>query len=236
MSFHSALQKYTNNTKEYTFEAENYFEMIRACISVFPDLENMLKSFLDGKNRHEELTLIVNNKILSVEEVWFKVKASAKIVLCPIIYGSDSKILMIGAIVALVAIAIFAPYIAVALTQAGLGTGAAIGGAGMGFTVGGATAALAATIASKAIGLAVSLALNMMSPSPKIQTAGKADTGDGGPRRNNDAFGGLVNTTTTGVPLALHYGHSRVGGQFISGYLKTIDHQKNDVISVSNYT
>ena len=76
----------------------------------------------------------------------------------------------------------------------------------------------------------------MMSPSPKIQTAGKADTGDGGPRRNNDAFGGLVNTTTTGVPLALHYGYSRVGGQFISGYLKTIDHQKNDVISVSNYT
>ena len=60
---------------EHTFDdTENYFELVRACLNIFPDMERMFKTFIDGKNKKEELIFIVNNKILSLEELWFKIK------------------------------------------------------------------------------------------------------------------------------------------------------------------
>ena len=46
-------------------------------------------------------------------------------------------------------------------------------------------------------------------------------------------FGSLQNTTTSGSPIPLVYGQSRVAGQFISGYLNTVKHGRNDVVNVS---
>jgi predicted phage tail protein len=50
---------------------------------------------------------------------------------------------------------------------------------------------------------------------PKTKTAESS--------RDNDMFGSLVNTTSSGIPIPINYGLVRVAGQLISGYVKTIE-------------
>ena len=44
--------------------------------------------------------------------------------------------------------------------------------------------------------------------------------------RVNGMFGSLTNTSTSGTPVALHYGQVRVAGQFLSGYINSEVHGK----------
>ncbi len=50
--------------------------------------------------------------------------------------------------------------------------------------------------------------------------------------RENNMFGSLQNTIDSGTPVPLIYGAHRVAGQFISGYVDSIDHGENDDITV----
>jgi len=52
--------------------------------------------------------------------------------------------------------------------------------------------------------------------------------------RNNDSFGPLVNSTDSSNLIPLNYGEIRVAGQLLSGFLKTIDHGKEDIINVND--
>jgi len=52
--------------------------------------------------------------------------------------------------------------------------------------------------------------------------------------RANDMFGGLQNTIQSGTPIPLIYGMHRITGQLISGYLDTVDHGRDDVITVES--
>jgi predicted phage tail protein len=50
--------------------------------------------------------------------------------------------------------------------------------------------------------------------------------------RENGAFESLTNSTSSGTPIPLHYGMPRVSGQFLSGYVDSTQHGKNDLIKV----
>ena len=50
--------------------------------------------------------------------------------------------------------------------------------------------------------------------------------------RENGMFGSLTNTSQSGTPIPLVYGHFRVAGQFLSGYIESEQHGKNDVVDV----
>ena len=50
--------------------------------------------------------------------------------------------------------------------------------------------------------------------------------------RENGMFGSLTNTSESGTPIPLVYGHFRVAGQFLSGYIESEQHGKNDVVDV----
>ena len=52
--------------------------------------------------------------------------------------------------------------------------------------------------------------------------------------RENSMFGSLTNSTEPGTPIALHYGMVRVGGQLVSGYIETEEHEKDDIVKVSD--
>jgi predicted phage tail protein len=52
--------------------------------------------------------------------------------------------------------------------------------------------------------------------------------------RSNDMFGGLQNTISSSTPIPLIYGMHRVPGQLISGYLDTVDHGRDDNITVES--
>lgn len=66
------------------------------------------------------------------------------------------------------------------------------------------------------INVGISLVARLLSPRPKT----------GEQARQNDFFGSLTNTTSSGSPIGLHYGQVRVAGQFISGFVLTIPHSK----------
>jgi predicted phage tail protein len=51
--------------------------------------------------------------------------------------------------------------------------------------------------------------------------------------RQNDLFGSLTNSTSSGTPIALHYGQVRVAGQFVSGFLLTVPHSKGETVTTS---
>ena len=52
--------------------------------------------------------------------------------------------------------------------------------------------------------------------------------------RENGMFGSLTNTSTSGTPVPLHYGQVRVAGQFLSGYINSEEHGKNDNVKVGD--
>lgn len=54
--------------------------------------------------------------------------------------------------------------------------------------------------------------------------------------RQNDLFGSLVNSTSSGTPIALHYGQVRAAGQFISGFLLTVPHSKGETVTTNRVT
>lgn len=85
---------------------------------------------------------------------------------------------------------------------------------------------------STGISMVLSGVLNALGTKPTSNPQGAPDAPS---RRNNDSFEGLTNTTSTDTPIPLIYGHHRVGGQFISGKIKTINHDKGTYISVANY-
>ena len=74
--------------------------------------------------------------------------------------------------------------------------------------------------------------LNALGTRPTSNPQGAPDS----PARvNNDSSEGLTNTTSTDTPIPLIYGHHRVGGQFVSGKIRTINHGRGTYISVANY-
>jgi len=60
------------------------------------------------------------------------------------------------------------------------------------------------------------------------------DTVDSESRRDNNIFQGLQNTTNSNVPVPIIYGRTRVGGQFVSGEILSIQHGRNETIKVSS--
>ena len=59
-------------------------------------------------------------------------------------------------------------------------------------------------------------------------------TKDSGTRTENNMFGSLQNTTTSGTPIPLNYGVMRVAGQFLSGYVLSTEHGQDNSPSVES--
>ena len=91
---------------------------------------------------------------------------------------------------------------------------------------------LSGFLLSTGISMVLSGVLNALGGRPSSDPRAASDAPA---RRNNDAFEGLVNTTSTDTPIPLVYGHHRVSGQFISGKIKTINHDRGTFVSVANY-
>ena len=59
-------------------------------------------------------------------------------------------------------------------------------------------------------------------------------TKDSGTRTENNMFGSLQNTTTSGTPVSLSYGVMRIAGQFLSGYVLSTEHGQDNSPSVES--
>jgi predicted phage tail protein len=232
VKFHRALRKFTNGCAEHTFTANSYLEVIRACTSLFPQFEKFIGSIGLRKAKNQEIALIVNKQTISPEKIMMRPKDNSIINIVPIILGHGKSLFMyIGMAILFIALVVIAAPLAGGVAAGGaaaLGTATAAGG------VAGGAAALGGISLASAAGLLLGVALTLVTAliAPKPPTPQTATT-DSSQRRNNDAFEGLANTTRAGTHVQLNYGLMRVAGQFISGYVKTLNHGESDVVTVS---
>ncbi len=227
--FHKILQKYTG-VKKHTLNVTSYLDLLQSCDNLFPKLHNMFCSIMQHK-QVEELTVVVDGRILTNNELYFRPHYKDKIILCPLLFGGggDSTALLIVLIVILVVVVVITGGAALAATPA-LVAPAGVGAVSVGLAAG-ATAATFSAIALTAGVLALTLIAALLTPVPKPLSTKSPDKAA---RTQNQLFEGLQNTIGQGTPISLNYGLIRVAGQFISGFIDTVEHGRDDSIDVQD--
>jgi len=239
LKFHPTIQKYTN-VKEHIVNVNDFVD-IRNCLeSLFPLLGIHIRRIRAGVNRRENLALVNKNKRIIQQEEYFLNRLNrddTEFYVVPLFIGGGGNgmgMIIIGiALVALVIVTAGAAAAPVVAAGAGLPTGAAIGAAaaagGLGTIAG---MSVAGMLMQMGIGMIISGVMAMMMKPPKLAVEG-AQTTDSEARSDNKIFQGLQNTTNSNVPVPIIYGRTRIGGQFVSGEIRTIEHGRNEFIKVS---
>ena len=227
---HSAFHKFFEDT-EYTIDAITALDVFLYLRSMHPRFSSYMTQTENRSSDEDFAFLDKDLKMIDVQAIEFKKFKEGDVVhLVPLIVGGGGKRGFL-AFLAIAAFIVFLPAIVGALAPAAGTVGAAPVGATMSATV----APTAAPAVSKGFSMsgflkkmAGNLVMNVLS---KIFTkSGKANSDEN--VRDNNMFGSLKNTTSSGTPIPLHYGLMRVSGQFLSGYIQTNRHGKSDQVNV----
>lgn len=174
-----------------------------------------------------------NLEILTQEELFItKAKEGDELYLVPAIVGGGGKRGGLLAIFAIFALIVFTGGLGLGAMGAGTAAGstaaAGAGATGGGFfgTIFNAFKALPGFMKSMIGNIAMSAITKSFQRQPQ-QSESEAI-------RENGVFGPLSNSSTSGTPVALHYGMPRVSGQFLSGYIESTEHGKSDVVKVGD--
>jgi len=237
LKFHPTIQKYTN-VKEHIVNVNDFVD-IRNCLeSLFPLLGIHIRRIRAGANRRENLALVNKNKRIIQQEEYFLNRLNrddTEFYVVPFFIGgggSGMGMIIIG--IALVALVIVtggtaAAPLAMGMTSMG-SVGVAVGTVSTLGTIAGMS--VAGMLMQMGVGMIISGIMTMMMKPPKLAVEG-AQTTDSEARSDNKIFQGLQNTTNSNVPVPIIYGRTRIGGQFVSGEIRTIEHGRNEFIKVS---
>ena len=235
LKVHSCFHNYFNGT-EFKLDAVNVRGINEYLRSVHPKFSRYVKQIENG--HCDESYSLLDKDFKLIESDMFEIKRfkdNDTVYLVPLISGGGGKR---GQMLLLFAVAVVAaPYIAAALSAGATATATAT-------TAAQATATTTATTTFASLGkafgamnpilrsivgnLAMAVVTSLFTKSPKATQQTESST------RQNGMFGSLTNTSTSGTPVPLHYGQVRVAGQFLSGYINSTEHGKNDVIKVGD--
>jgi predicted phage tail protein len=206
---HSSIQKFFRGT-DLKVDIAAYSDLLYYISSMHPDFINYIKRQVENNLQEVFSFLDKNLKEIDKDEMYMRrPKENDVIYIVPVIVGGGGKRGAGALILAAIALATF-PIWAPAVSLGGLAGATA-------YTVGAGAAATVVSIGSivSTVGLNLALMGVSMLFMPKTKTAESS--------RDNDMFGSLVNTTSSGIPIPINYGLVRVAGQLISGYVKTIE-------------
>jgi predicted phage tail protein len=235
LKFHPTIQKYTNGVNEHTVNVNDFVDIKNCLESLFPALGIHIRRIRGGANRRENLALVNKDKRVIRTEDYFLNRLDKKdteFYVVPLFIGGGGggmgQIILGVALVALVVMTggTAAPILAPMTSLAG---GAVIGGSTLGMIAG---VTVGSMLMSMGVNLIISGVMAMMMKPPKLAVHG-AQTTDSEARADNKIFAGLQNTTNSNVPVPMIYGRTRIGGQFISGEIMSIQHGRNESIKVS---
>lgn len=224
------LSQFTNGITSINIEGTSYFNLISNINNLFPDLDRYTKESKFSKAN--DFWILCNGKILPPEHFFLQPRKNSEIVLVPVIKGSGEDALGIG-----IGVALIVASVVLLQPEIGIGIGASMFGSGGLGAVFGAVGVIN-TIAGVGLSLGISMALggilHAVSPKPAQKDKDSPFT-DNVVRNDNSAFEGLRNTSDTNTSIPLVYGQHRVAGHFIGGKIKTINHDKDTIISVATY-
>ena len=220
---------------EYTIDVKNCLDVIFWLQAMHPRLALFMKHAQSLVTFEDFCFLDKKGNIIDPQLFPFhKFEEDDLIYIAPVIVGAGGRTGTIVMIAVLIAVAIAAPQLLPGIINIG---GTALPGAmtmTMGTTAfaGGVSISLGTIISNIAISLALNMIMTLFTSTPKART--REITKDSGTRTQNDAFGSLQNNTQAGTPVALNYGLMRCSGQFLSGYILSQQHAKNDAPSIAS--
>jgi len=226
LKVHSTLTKFFGNNT-FKVDVDRQSDIVYYLRSMHPRFMNYLRVQLDNGAEESYVFLDRDLNIMNLDELQIRKAREGDVLhIVPAIIGGGGKR---GGILAILAIAVigFATF-GGGLALAG-GAAASSGAAATGGILSGIKAAfagLSTTMQSLVINVGLSLVTSLFMKTPK-SSAGEAT-------RENDMYGGLTNSTTSGTSVPLHYGLVRVAGQFVSGYIQSTVHDKNATIRVGD--
>jgi predicted phage tail protein len=199
--------------------------------SIHPRFKNYAKAIDNGDCQEGYAILDKNLKVVCDQDLFIKsAKKDDTFYIVPAIVGGGGKR---GNMLLLAALAIAAPGIGSMLGSGTFLGGYGAAGASVASTLGMAAPAAGTGMAlsiGQSIGINAGLALVTSLFTERPNDIKQTDQNI----RSNDMFGSLQNTIDSGVPIPLIYGMHRVTGQLVSGYLDTVDHGKEDIITVGS--
>ena len=208
LRFHPLLRKYTQGLKEHTLNVNDILDIRNALESLFPRLGIHIRQIKNGNNRRENMALINKNKrILNREDYFINrlTQDDTEFMVVPLFWGGGGDANVIQMIAGAALILVGA-----VITFFGGGiVGIPMITAGAGMLISGVIGKLMATDLPD-------------------------ETTDSEARRDNKIFNGLQNTIVSNTPVALIYGRTRVGGQFISGEIRSYEHGRNQTLKVED--
>ena len=224
---------------EYQVDVSSYYDIEFYLKSIHPRFDNYIRQIKNGEA--QESFAYVNSNLEVIDKTTFalkKVKDGEVIYLVPVIVGGGGN-KGLFAFAAIVVIAVAAPYLAPTLTT-GIAAPASAGGVLAGGIAAGQASMAAAggsLLGSILTRVALNVALNVVTSLFTSKPQGKTQeaTVDSGSRSENDMFGSLVNSTTSGTPVGVNYGLFRLGGQFLSGYVLSAQHDKDNAPTIESY-
>jgi len=232
LKIHSAYNNFFEETT-YSFEATVIHDIIAYLRGVHPKFSKYIKQVISGESSEPFCLLDSNLKPITADMVDIKrFKDGDTIHLVPAIAGGGGKSITKAIYVVFAAVAIYYAigYMASAGAMAPVDpmTGVAAGtqGAG-GYT---ATAATLTPLQMAGLQVGLSAVSMLMTKSPAARSSKQTESTS----RDNDMFGSLKNSSTSGTPIPLIYGRHRVAGQFMSGYITTIGHGGGDQVNVGS--
>lgn len=241
LKIHSSLQKFFD-APEYRADFGNFFDVMFYLNSMHPRFKKYANELGDSPTVDESFCLMDSKlNLIDIDSYHIKkVKEDDTIYLVPLVGGGGGKR---GTMFLLAFAVIAGPAIAASLSasaggvaaQAGVmggipasGAGAAGGGFFAGIKSAFAGGGFMKSMAMRLLGnVALSMVSRLFTKKPKQN---ETDTST----REAGMFGSITNSTQSGTPVALHYGLVRVGGQFISGYVESEEHGKNDIVNVGD--
>ena len=214
LKFHPTIQKYTNGLSEHTVKINDLVDLRNSLEHLFPQLGVHIKRIRCGLNSRENIALVNTKKrVLDRDDylIGTLLKSDTHFHVVPLFLGGGgeggTQQLLLGA--ALI---------------------------GIGFMMPGSTVVLGMSIKAMVMKMGVSMVIsgvmNMVMKTPKPSVIGSQTT-DSEARIENKIFQGLQNTTQSNIPVPIIYGRTRVGGQFVSGEILSIQHGRNEFIKVS---
>ena len=214
LKFHPTIQQYTNGVKEHTVKINDLMDLRNSLEHLFPQLGIHIKRIRCGLNSRENIALVNKNKrVLDRDDYLIGKlrKTDTYFHIVPLFLGGGGK-----------------------------GTNQLLLGAaliGISFIIPASYVVLGMTIKSMVLKMGISMVLSgvmgmvMKTPTPAVQGS---QTTDSEARIDNKIFQGLQNTTQSNTPVPIIYGRTRVGGQFVSGEILSIQHVRNESITVSS--
>tara|TARA_Y100000361_G_scaffold151692_1_gene169570 strand:+ start:1572 stop:2279 length:708 start_codon:yes stop_codon:yes gene_type:complete len=224
---HQNATKYFKNEKELKVEVKDYYSLMSFLVNSFPKFAEFIKQSKNNLTT-DFFILNENKKRVDLAEVQANKKLKDEVYyLVPSIVGGGRGGVMIAVGVAIIAVAVIASGGLAAGGLAGFSnamgaTAFSVAGMGVSFT----------QIAMFGASMALQGIMAMVQSAPKSSSNERTFVDDGS-RTENNLFTGLTSTVSTGVPVGIRYGMTRIGGHLVSGYVKTFNHGKNDLVKVS---